>query len=116
MHMKYVFHNKFSMIIFHDQKTLSLDFKSSSSQMFFKIGVFKKFAIFTEKHLWWIYYYKDNPTQMLSCEYSKTFKNTYFEEHLQTAASVLVIMKLVIQYWTSADLFTIKNLTRNSFY
>ena len=55
MHMKYVFYNKFSMIIFNDQKTLSSNSKSSRLQMFFKIGVFKNFAIFTGKHLWWIY-------------------------------------------------------------
>ena len=48
MHNKYVFHNKFRMIIFHDQKTLSLNFKSSRSQMFFKIGVLENFAIFEE--------------------------------------------------------------------
>ena len=33
---------------------------------------------------------------MFSCEYSEIFKNTYFEEHLPTAASALLIMKLVI--------------------
>ena len=33
---------------------------------------------------------------MLSGEYCEIFKNTCFEEHLQTAASVLLIMKLVI--------------------
>ena len=27
------------------------------------------------------------PTQMLSCEVCKTFKDTYFEEYLQTTAS-----------------------------
>ena len=43
MHRKYVFHNKFRMIIFHDQKTFSLNFKSSRSQMFFKIDVLRKF-------------------------------------------------------------------------
>ena len=51
MHMKYVLHNKFRMIIFHDQKALSLNFKSSRSQMFFKIDVLKNLAMFTGKHL-----------------------------------------------------------------
>ena len=46
---------------------------------------------------------------MLSCEYCKFFKNTYFEEHLGTAASVLLIIKLLIKYWTSVNLFLIKN-------
>ena len=30
---------------------------------------------------------KETPTQVLSCEVCETFKNTYFEEHLQTTAS-----------------------------
>ena len=30
---------------------------------------------------------KETPTQVFSCEYCKIFKNTYFEEHLRTAAS-----------------------------
>ena len=30
---------------------------------------------------------KETPTQASSCEYCKIFKNTSFEEHLQTAAS-----------------------------
>ena len=50
MHMKYVFHNKLKMIIFHDQETLSLNFKSSRSQIFLKIGVLRSFPIFTRKH------------------------------------------------------------------
>ena len=40
--------------------------------------------------------YKEIPTQVLSCEYCEIFKNTYFEEHLRTAASVLLIIKLII--------------------
>ena len=39
-----------------NQKTLSLNFKSSRSQMFFKIGVLKNFAIFAGKHLCWSYF------------------------------------------------------------
>ena len=30
---------------------------------------------------------RQTPTQVLSCEVSKTFKSVYFEEHLQTTAS-----------------------------
>ena len=83
--------------------------------MFFKIGTLKNFAIFTGKHLWWICY-KENPTQVFSCEYSKIFKNTYFEEHLRTAASVLIIIELVIKYWASANLFLVESITWNGFY
>ena len=46
MHMKNVFHNEFRMIIFHDQKTLSLDLKSRRLHVFFKIAVLKNFSIF----------------------------------------------------------------------
>ena len=31
---------------------------------------------------------KETPTQVFSCEYYNIFKNTYFEKHLPTAASV----------------------------
>ena len=31
---------------------------------------------------------KKTPTQVFSREYCEIFKNTYFEEHLRTAASV----------------------------
>ena len=30
---------------------------------------------------------KETPTQVLSCEVSKTLKSVYFEKHLQTTAS-----------------------------
>ena len=126
--MKYVLHNKFRMIIFHDQKALSLNFKSSRSQMFFKIYV-KNLAMFTGKYLCWSYFLiqlqgcrtailleRDLTTQVLSCEYCKIFKNTYFEEHLRMAASVLLIIELPIKYWTTANLFLIKNITWNGFY
>ena len=33
------------------------------------------------------FFKKETPTQVISCEVYETFKNTYFEEHLQTAAS-----------------------------
>ena len=31
---------------------------------------------------------KKTPTQVFSCEYYEIFKNTYFEEHLGTAALI----------------------------
>ena len=49
-------HNKFRMIIFHDQKAISLSFKSSYLRMFFKIDVLKNLAMFTGKHLCWSYF------------------------------------------------------------
>ena len=49
--------------------------RSSRSQMFFKIAVLKNFALFARKHLWWILF--------LIALFNK---NTYFEKHLRTAA------------------------------
>ena len=42
-------------------------------------------------------YYKEIPTQVFPCEYCEIFKNTCFEEHLRTAASVLLIIELKLQ-------------------
>ena len=50
MHMKSFLHSKFRMM-FHDQNTISLNFKSSHSRMFFRIDILKNLAMFTEKHL-----------------------------------------------------------------
>ena len=67
-------------------------FRSSRSQMFFKIGVLKNFAIFTGKSLCWslflIKLLKRNTNTGFSCEKCKIFKNTFFTEHLSPAASV----------------------------
>ena len=41
------------------------------------------FKSFRYAFLW-----KETPTQMFSFEYRKDFKNTYFEKHIPTAASV----------------------------
>ena len=53
------------------------------------------------------------PAQVFSCEYCEIFKNTYFEEHLQAAASVLPIIKLLISI---GHLFLIKNMAWDGFY
>ena len=64
--------------------------RSSRSQMFFRIGVLKNFAIFTGKHLCRSLFLiklqcwrpatllKRDSTQVFSCEYCKIFKNTFF--------------------------------------
>ena len=49
-----------------------------------KIDVLKNFAIFTGQGLQ--LYYKETPSLLPSHEYFKILKNTYFEEHLWTAA------------------------------
>ena len=64
-----------------------------------KIGVFEKVTKFTAKNLSWSLFLikwqfwgpatllKKTPTQVLSCEIYKLFKNNYLEEHLWTSAS-----------------------------
>ena len=75
--------------------------------MFFIIRVFKKFTIFTEKHLCWSLFFnksavpksaafsnfikKMTPTQAFFCEYCEIFKDIVFTEHsLPVAASAPV--------------------------
>ena len=62
-----------------------------------KKAILKNFAIFTGEHLYWSLFLivswrpgtllTKPPTQAFFCEYCKIFKNTYFGEHLWTAAS-----------------------------
>ena len=63
--------------------------KSNHSQMFFKIGVLKNFAIFTGKCLCWSLFLiklqaynfikKEIPTQEFSYEYCKIFKKVLYK-------------------------------------
>ena len=66
------------------------DIRSSHRRYPFKKAVLKNFAIFVGKHLYWsLFLIKlQSPTQPFSCEYCEIFKTNFFEEHLQTAASV----------------------------
>ena len=51
-------------------------------------GVPKMFTSFTGKHLCWsLFLITRDSNKVFSCEYCKSFKNTYFEQHLQTTAS-----------------------------
>ena len=82
-------------------KTRSYNFqgipdRSSQQKCSTKNSVLKKFPIFTGKHLCWSLFLiklvcnfiKGTPTQLLSCEYCEIFQNSYFEEHLRTAAFI----------------------------
>ena len=63
-------------------------FRNSRSQMFYKIGVLRNFAEFTEKQpepetsL-----KKETLAQVFSCEFYEICKNTFLTEHLKTTAS-----------------------------
>ena len=70
-------------------------FRSSHQRCFIKKAVLKNFATFTWKHMCWSLcliklqtFRPVTPTQVFSCDYCEIFKNSYFEEHLRTAASV----------------------------
>ena len=65
-------------------------FKSSHRNCSTKKVVVRKFINFIGKHLCWALqlYWKGTPTQVFSCEFCEIFKNTYFEEHLRTTASI----------------------------
>ena len=76
--------------------------RSSHQRYSIKKALLKSFAMSPGKHLCWspflimlqLEMQVESPTQVFSCEYCEIFKNTYFEEHLRTAASVYVKKKL----------------------
>ena len=59
-----------------------IEMQSSFSQMFFKTGVLKHFAVFTGKHLCQLevlqLYLKETTTMVFSCEYCTIFKHSPF--------------------------------------
>ena len=48
---------------------------------------------------------KKTSAQVFFCEYSEIFKNTYFEKHLQTTASQLVVSKYMwnVVWWYASN-------------
>ena len=71
--------------------------------MFHKKAILKKFVMFKGKHLCRGLFFikvaglqasicieKGASAQMFSCEYREIYKNTYFVEHLRTAASAFL--------------------------
>ena len=80
---------------------LSIFYRSSRLQMFFKKGVLKSFATFTGIQLCWSLFLiklhafrpttllKETPTQVISCEISEIFNN-YFCRTPFVAASVYI--------------------------
>ena len=78
-----------------------LQVQKQSPEVFYKKdkkGIFKNFTNLTGKHLWWSLFCSNIKLQALSLQvflerasnmsaFLLTFKNTYFEEHLQATAS-----------------------------
>ena len=62
--------------------------KYNGQKVFHKKAVLKNFGIFTGKYLCWsVFFNKKAGLQVCSFIKKRVFKNTYFEEHLWTAAS-----------------------------
>ena len=76
------------------EKFFAVYFRSSRSQMFFKIGVLKTFAKFTVKHLCWSLFLIKNFTKKrlqhkcFHVNITKFIRTAFFLKHLQTAVSV----------------------------
>ena len=89
------------MLFIHVEKRLNM-----RSQMFFTTGAYKYFAIFTGKHLCWslfnkvtgmkacIFIKKDTPTQVLSYDHCKIFKNSLFMDRL-----FMILLRNFIWWW-----------------
>ena len=87
---------RFAIFSFFKKKFFDiLNYRNSRSQMFFKVGVLKNFAIFIGKRLCWsLFFYqscrpeasnflkKETPAHLLSCEYWEVFKNSFLIEQL----------------------------------
>ena len=79
--------------------------RSSRPELFCRKAALKSYAEFTRKHPCWSFFsikmqdgdawnfVKKTPTQILSCEICKIFKNTYFKEHLRTTASACQVLQ-----------------------
>ena len=104
-HQSLAFDRLYSSCNYHCDRWLSQEnfffnivFRSSSTQIFFKTGVVRNFAIFTEKHLCWSLllikrlYPKRDSTMVTSTEWKlRNFKNSCFYGTTPVAAFVNLI-------------------------
>ena len=65
--------------------------RSNHHSCFIKKAVFKNFAIFTEKHLYWSFF----SIKLQTCRPATLLKD-YFEEHLRTAGSIVRNVECVV--------------------
>ena len=63
--------------------------EAATRGILWKKGVFENFTKFTGKHLYQSLNFnkKDTLAQVFSCEFCEAFKDSFFTEHLWTAAS-----------------------------
>ena len=64
------------------QKNVLLKISRTSQENTCNVVFLIKLQVFSLQVFW-----KETPTQVLSCEVCKMFKNNYFEKHLQMTAS-----------------------------
>ena len=91
---------------------------------FFKKGILRNFTIFTGKNLCWslfliklpVWSPQETPIQMFSSKYCEIFKNSYFKEHLQTAASDGFFIQFVFILATHSKRWKIYILAHQSKY
>ena len=86
-------HKKFYFIVSFSQndKTVSRSYKSSHQRCSIKTVLLKISQISQENTCAGVsfqLYQKETPAQVFSREICEIFKNTYFEEHMRTTASV----------------------------
>ena len=62
-------------------------FQKQPPELFYEKGVLKNFCNIHRKVAELQPYQEETPTRMFASEYCKILKNTYFEDHLLTAAS-----------------------------
>ena len=93
--------------------------RSSHLQMFFKIGVFRYFAIFTRKHLCWSLFlikrlkkrlYKETPNECFPVNIAKSLRTAFFDRPPPVAASasklLLCFPQKVLGFILSLTLFS----------
>ena len=79
-------------------------FRSSHGRYFMKKAVLKNFVMFTGKFQTWNFIKKRFQKEIqFSLEYCEIFKNSYFEDHLLTAASYFLKQLQNTDRWAAAS-------------
>ena len=101
-----------------------LNSRSSHQRCSIEKAVLKNFAIFTGKHLRWSLFLielqvwgpatvlKETPAKVFFCAYCEIFKNTYFQEKLQTTASLNCKQQRLPPALNSISLFSSRSTLR----
>ena len=105
--------NKHKILAYYDNKKIH-----DTKYCFWLCSIIKLFLIFPNIHSKTPaaedlqLYQKDTPTQMISCDYCESFKNTFFTEHLRAAVSGSWSWK---HFPVMTHLFFVKLITKQFF-